>query len=113
MKKHLKDIYTFLIQRYLLNLYTYFLLLVTTDFFVGGLATFLTIVRVQMGMSAVPCGIRGDFVNSMVLGYLEHGDSKNLVRLSENPGDPRKSGPEPWRLKVDPVGGAKNKMYVK
>ena len=60
----------------------------------------LYLVGLQTGMSAVPCGIR---VNSMILGYLDH----------ENPGDPRKSGPEPWPLKMGPVGGAKNKMYGK
>ena len=41
------------------------------------------------------------------------GIPKNLVGLSENPGDPGKSATEPWPLKMGPVGGAKNKMYGK
>ena len=65
------------------------------------------LVRGQSDMSAVPCGNRRDYVNSTVFSYLDHGDSK---KMSENRCNLRKSGPEPWPLKV---GGANNKMYDK
>ena len=53
----------------------------------------MILMRGQTGMSAVPCGIRGDFVNSTVLGCLDHGDSKTLGGTVRKSRRPREIGP--------------------
>ena len=64
--------------------------------------TWADVVCGQTGMSAWEfCKLNG----FKVYGPLEF--PKN-VGLSENPGDPRKLCPEPWPLKMGPVGGSEN-----